>query len=672
MKRIFIFALAAVVVSACGKNFQEEIDSLNDKYSKIEERVNKLEEQVSGINGQLEKLSVLATAAQTGMYVTQVKTSGDRYELTLSNGRVIVLQEGPSGTLASSPNISMVNIGGSFYWTVNGMMLTDANGLPMPATGPTPVVQYNKNTRQWVVSVDGGMTFQSLNVYASITINDEILLQVINNYVSSHSTTLISNEVLFQVISTYIQQNYSKLFNVSIMKQVVVSYLDENYTTIFNYQLLEQLFNQYNFEYSAQHIDVDIITSILLTFIQEHEEIFVNNEILYEIISNYINVNKIDIFNNELVIEVINEYIQSHTDFINIELMKQIVNNYIDEHQEIIFNNENLLNVLIEYIQENYTLIFSQDILYQVLNQYVTKNRTTIFNDTLIQEIMNTFVENNITQIINNDILFQIVNEYVTQNKTTFIDEDVLYEVINNFFQKNYNLVINESFIRNVINYYVEQNKTTIIDIDIVDYVVKNYVQYNYQYIFNTEILNQIISNYFEQNTTVIQQYITQTTGVIKEVTVDNEMCTVKLSGNQIIQLVVYDAYANVRDRVQSIVLIPNANGHITHSKSADYVDLRYLVTPPSMAGFIANNLQKRIGAEIRVLSTNPALGVSYVTYSDYKYYSVASKESGVLTVRMTGLKSNYQYNKAVSLHIFDSAEGGTDYSTPFTPIDWN
>ena len=193
-------AMAALIgLSSCAKDFESDINDLNTKYTNIEQRVTNLETQEKQLNTDLSALSKLATAVESGFYVTAVKTTDEGYELTLNNGHKIVLQNGPDKTLSFAPYISMTVINNVHYWTVNGMLVTDQNGMPIPATGKTPIVRYNTTINQWTISVDGGMTFQNLNVFASIVINDEVLLQVINNYISQNSTTLISQEMLFQI-----------------------------------------------------------------------------------------------------------------------------------------------------------------------------------------------------------------------------------------------------------------------------------------------------------------------------------------------------------------------------------------------------------------------------------------------------------------------------------------
>lgn len=236
-----LLAITAICMMtlSCAKDFQDDIDDLNNKYTNIDSRLSKLETQVNNMNAQLTQLSVLATAVEEGFYVTEVKTTADGYELTLNNGHKFVLSNGPGKTLTPAPVVSMVMINNVYYWTVNGMFITGSDGKPVRATGQTPIVKYDSITMQWLISIDAGVTFQQVNVYASVVINDVILMQVINEYLSRHSTTFLSEEVLFQIISTYIENNYRQLFNIDVLNIVISNYVENHYREIFNYELLD-------------------------------------------------------------------------------------------------------------------------------------------------------------------------------------------------------------------------------------------------------------------------------------------------------------------------------------------------------------------------------------------------------------------------------------------------
>jgi hypothetical protein len=279
-------------------------------------------------------------------------------------------------------------------------------------------------------------------------------------------------------------------------------------------------------------------------------------------------------------------------------------------------------------------------------------------------EIINNYVQNNYTTIFSNEMLYQIINNYITLNKTTVINETILFEVISNYFKVNYNLFIDETFIQQIINNYIIEHQTTIIDIDIVRTVVNNYVKQNITTIFDVNILNQIFINYFEQNTTIFQQIFSEYSGIIKSVTVEGDRCIVTLKNETTIELAVYDAYARIRDRVQSIVVVPKSNGHVTFSGS-DYMTLSYMVTPAAMANIIVDKFSRdEMAVEFLVLDSK---GEIYVGKPDYDDVSVSS--IGVINVKVP--RSNSITIKSIALCVKENITGGTDYITSFTPVDY-
>ena len=664
MKQIHHIALwlAIYVVSAflasCGKDFQDDIDKLNSKHTSIEQRVTTLETQVTGLNTQISQLSVLATAVEQNFYITQVNTTDDGYELTLSNGRKIVLQKMPDGTITSMPAISMVQMNGLFYWTINGQLYTDSDGKPIRSTERVPVVKYDFTLQQWFISIDGGVTFQNINTYISVLINDQVLMQVINSYISQHTTTIFSKQMLYQVISTYIQQNYKQLFDIRILDEVVVNYVDEHYTRLFSYELLEKIFKQYNFEYITTNIRVDELVNVIINFIKEHNEIFENNEVLYEIISSYIELNKTTIFSEELLLEVINNFIANNQNYIDVELLTQIVTNYIDVHRDVVFNTETVKTLHMEYLKKYYVQVFSQSILIQALNTYVMQNKTTIFNETLIQEIINNYIQNNYTTIFKQDVFVEIINNYMRLNGSTVFNHDVLVEVVTNYFSKNYNLIIDQTVISKAVNDYITKHKDTIISVEVIEQIIYNYLEQNYKTVFSVDIISQLIVNYFDQNTEVIKQYVGSAVDIIQNIIVDNELCNITLRNGQTVQLVVYDAMTRLRDRVQSIVVMPDNEGYISYTGST--ANIEYYVSPNYAANYIVDLFKKReITMELKVTDGN------------YMVSSVPISETPVSTYNtlQVSVKNIPLSAKAAALYIKEKKKGGSDIMTEFTLI---
>lgn len=664
LAQLLLVVVTSVLLTACAKDFQDDIDDLNSKFSSVDQRVSKIESQVSAINTQLNQLSVLATAVEQNFYVTQVKTTDGGYELTMSNGSVIVLQNGSDNKLAPMPAVSMTQLGGLYFWTMNGMLITGADGQPIRTAAKAPVVKYDFVRQLWLVSIDGGVTFQDINVSTALVINDEVLLQVINNYVRQNSTTAISQQVLFQIVSTYIQQHYAELFNITVLDEVVVNYVNQRYTRIFSYELMEKIFSQYNYQYITSQIKVNSLVNAIVSFIQEHKEIFMDNEVLYEIVSSYLKVNKTSVFTDELLLEVINSFVANNKNFIDVDLLTQVVTNYVDQHQDVIFNTETIRTFLLEYVRRYYTQIFTQDILVQLLNSYVVENGTTIFSKTLLEEVLNTYLKNNYTVIFSTETITEIVNNYIKKNSTTFINHDVLIEVITAYFEKNYSLFIDRTVISTAINNYISTHQSTIIDVDIVSQIVSNYMELYYAEVFSYEMLSQVIYNYFETNQQVIGQYVSEGTDIIMSVKVENDLCTITLRSGETVRLVVYDAYARLRDRVQNIVAMSDGNGHFseTYNQPGGLLNMNYLVAPASMAQVIRSRFNSHdITLELKATDANGSLKTLSVS-------SVSADNNGVLHVSAS--TSVYGTVKTVALHVKENKMAGTDVMTEFTPVD--
>ncbi len=685
LHHILIVLTASVISSAllnsCGKDFQDDIDKLNQQHQSIEQRVNTLETKATTLNTQLEQLAKLSTAVENGFYITSVATTAEGYELTLSNGRKISLYNGTGNTLTSTPLISMTQVSGLYYWSLNGMLLTDASGNPIRTTTVTPVVRYDYENLKWIVSLDGGTTFQDVNALVSVVINDTVLLEIINNYVRENRTTLFNQQMLYQIISTYIQRNYTELFNVELLDQVVATYIREHYARLFNYELLEKIFTQYDFEYYTSQIDVTRLSNLIITFMQEHQEIFTDNEVLFEIVSNYIEVNKTTIFTTEMLLEVINNFIDNHSDYINKELLTQVIGNYIDQNREVVFNTEVVRQMMAEYVRRYYTQIFSQDILVQMLNYYVSRDHNTIFNETLIRDIINEYVVNNHTSIFSEDILRLIVRTYIEENGSTIINRDVLVEVIANYFQRNYDLFIDRTVIERTINDYVERHHDTLISTDIIESVINRFLQEYYTEVFDKDLITKIVNNYFEVNRQTLYEIIKKNADPIREVNINEDICTIILRDGQAIQLPIYDAHARLRDRVQSLVIMPNASGRLTVVVDEDNPEgeltLNYLVAPTFMAEVIANKSYNN-EISLSLLLVDKEGNISNIDVSE-----VSADASGVLTLKTHlpvadylnyhSWDSDINYDDlkwTIALHVQENKIGATDIMTEFTPVN--
>ena len=445
-----------LLFSGCGKDYDGDINALKTDVTDLKGRVSNLESQVSRFNSDLEKLSVLATAVENKFYITEVKTTADGYELTLSNGRKIVLQNGSDNTLsiASAPNVTIIQLDGKYYWTIEGMLIPSTDGKPMQATGQAPKVRFNSVTNKWEISTNGGVTYIEVNLIP-ISINETVLLQVINEYIANNKNEIFNEEILYAIISEYINNHTTEVFNATLMNTVIENFVNSNKfdTTIIN-NYIEKNFSEI--------VDVDMLVNVIMNFINDNKTTIINNDVLYQVFMAYldVDVNVKKIFTQEMILNIINNYDIDFNKIISENIDETWLRNFIEmKTGELDINVGSDFNInvykteiigwVINEIQTNYLTIFTQKIFVEIFKKYYTQ----IFNDVDIRN----YIVNNYTSYI--------FNYYFT---------NVKYEEMNYFVDAIYKIIYNYFQITN--NYYnIFQNY---IDIDISN---KNYVTIIYK-----------------------------------------------------------------------------------------------------------------------------------------------------------------------------------------------
>ena len=431
-----------VILSSCGNDYDDDISSLNTKYDGLDKRVTTLEEQAKKMNDDFSTLSVLATAVESGFYVTEVKSLASGYELTLSNGRKIILKNDAGNTLsmASAPNVTMIQLDGVYYWALDGMLIPDEEGKPMRANGQAPLVIFNTITNKWEISVNGGATYIEVEL-VPVSIDNAVLLQVINEFLVNNQNEVFNETVLYNIISTFIMENYTKIFNTKLMSTVIQNYVYNDFdATIVNTYIKNNFTNI---------VDVKTLVNVIIEFINKNQTTIINNDVLYQIFKAYLNVdvNIKKIFTEEVIYNIIDNSEINFTEIINnnlttqelITIIENKLNIKIDNNFDISLYKTDIINIVVKHLTENYLTIFSQTIVVNLFKKYYTQ----IFS---VEEIRNYIVNNYSTLIVNNYI------NNINVNQTT----NVFVNVINQIITKYLSITNNYQNIFNVIQNYID------------------------------------------------------------------------------------------------------------------------------------------------------------------------------------------------------------------------
>lgn len=141
-KFLMPFMLAVLVFAGC------DTDDLRNDIDELKNRVESLEAQVASINENMNALRVLIDGNKTISSYTYDETTG-AYTLTLSDGSVITLTQGVTGTV----NYPTIGIDENGYWTVNGESLGQQ---AVGQNGDTPEFRIEESTNYWQVKFGTG------------------------------------------------------------------------------------------------------------------------------------------------------------------------------------------------------------------------------------------------------------------------------------------------------------------------------------------------------------------------------------------------------------------------------------------------------------------------------------------------------------------------------------
>lgn len=204
-KFLMPFMLAVLVFAGC------DTDDLRNDIDELKNRVESLEAQVASINENMNALRVLIDGNKTISSYTYDETTG-AYTLTLSDGSVITLTQGVTGTV----NYPTIGIDENGYWTVNGESLGQQ---AVGQNGDTPEFRIEESTNYWQVKFGAGewqyvvnsngdkvqATTETINngdqFFKSVEVKDGYLVVVLNDENSQTLTMPIVDGLTCEIVT---------------------------------------------------------------------------------------------------------------------------------------------------------------------------------------------------------------------------------------------------------------------------------------------------------------------------------------------------------------------------------------------------------------------------------------------------------------------------------------
>lgn len=176
MKKIFVIACAALLsFASCTKDLENRVGALENDVESIQKQLTELSEK---LNNEVDNLKQLIDALKNNVFVTgvtEIKEDGKvvGYTINLSKGQAITIyhgtngkdgyngldgsngKDGKDGQDAVAPTVGVVVEDGVYYWAVNGVALTDAEGNKIPVYAETDAPEFKYEDGKWWISTDG-------------------------------------------------------------------------------------------------------------------------------------------------------------------------------------------------------------------------------------------------------------------------------------------------------------------------------------------------------------------------------------------------------------------------------------------------------------------------------------------------------------------------------------
>lgn len=193
-KALMATIIAGASVFASCKPYDDT--ALSTRVDNVEKEVTELRTIVDGLNVNIKALLTTVDAVKNADRITNVSELADKsgYTVTFSKSGTITIYngkngidgtDGKNGTDGKTPLISVkLDADGTYYWTVNGEYLLDADGKKIAATAHIATPQIRINAGNFEISYNNGATWE---VIGSAGASDAVVFKKV---VDSESSVL--------------------------------------------------------------------------------------------------------------------------------------------------------------------------------------------------------------------------------------------------------------------------------------------------------------------------------------------------------------------------------------------------------------------------------------------------------------------------------------------------
>lgn len=169
-RKLLGLALSVLLLPAtgCERTFVDDLFDIHKEIDILKESHEEMRKRLDNLNESAVTLQAIIDVLSSGYFVDQIDPVLEAgvetgYLFHFTNGREITVLHGRDGLDGHTPVLSVTQVEGKYYWTVDGQLLVDDEGTPVPVLSDTfTSPRFSISNGYWYLSFDGGATWRLL------------------------------------------------------------------------------------------------------------------------------------------------------------------------------------------------------------------------------------------------------------------------------------------------------------------------------------------------------------------------------------------------------------------------------------------------------------------------------------------------------------------------------
>ena len=169
-RRLLGLVLSVLLLPAtgCERTFVDDLFDIHREIDLLKESHGDMQRRLDNLNETAVTLQAIIDVLSSGYYVDRIDPIVENgvekgYLFHFTNDREITVLHGLDGVDGHTPLLGVTQVEGKYYWTLDGQLLQDDEGTPVPVLSDTfTSPRFSISNGYWYLSIDGGATWRLL------------------------------------------------------------------------------------------------------------------------------------------------------------------------------------------------------------------------------------------------------------------------------------------------------------------------------------------------------------------------------------------------------------------------------------------------------------------------------------------------------------------------------